>query len=251
MTKRSKDVPAGEEGASPDLDDQKDSEMPGETQLAIATTPEGIKRLEEDKQIIAQYRENLAHNMRRFRARERWTQTDLGKAIGSSQGQIAFLEREKQNVGLGILTKLAKAFNVEPMVLISPPDDIDEYFMRRGLVNTSRASVNPQRDTVENMLKERFYGSQTPPTPPVPETAVTPVSTEVPPGLPSDPLNLAVMARLVGAAHKRIESLRQKHGSVSMTQAMLNSVLAAVLNASHDMDEGGGTEGLALPEVEE
>ena len=251
MTKRPKDVPADGEEASPDLDDQRDSEMPEETRLPARATPEDIKRLEDDKQVIAQYRENLAHNMRRFRARERWTQTDLGKAIGSSQGQIAFLEREKQNVGLGILTKLAKAFNVEPMVLISPPDDIDEYFMRRGLVNTSRTSVSPQRDTVENMLKERFHGSQTPPAPSVPETAVTPASAEVPPGLPSDPLNLAVMARLVGAAHKRIESLKQKHGSVSMTQAMLNSVLAAVLNASHDMDEGGGTEGLALPEVEE
>ena len=189
--------------------------------------------------------------MRRFRAREKWTQTDLSKAIGSSQGQIAFLEREKQNVGLGILTKIAKAFNVEPMVLISPPDDIDDYFMRRGLVNPSRASVNPQRDTVENMLKERLYGSQTPLAPPVPEAAGTPAPVEVPPGLPSDALNLAVMARLVGAAHKRIESLRQKHGSVPMTQAMLNSVLAAVLNASHDLDEECGTEGIALPEVEQ
>lgn len=237
--------------------------MTEDTQLPDGATPEEIERIQKDQRVIAQYRENLAHNMRRFRARERWTQTDLGRAIGSSQGQIAFLEREKQNVGLGILTKLAMVFNVEPMVLISPPDDLDDYFRRRGLtkpqdnawagsplINPTQASAKPKQDTVGKTPEESFFGPQTPSASPLPKPAEAPASMEALLGSPSDPLNLAVMARIVGAAYKRIESLRHKHGSVPMTRAMLNSVLAAVLNASHDTDDECGTDSLALPEVD-
>lgn len=256
-------VVAGDKSTAPAFNGQKDSEMTDDTQLPDGASPEEVEKMQRDQRVIAQYRENLAHNMRRFRARERWTQTDLGRAIGSSQGQIAFLEREKQNVGLGILTKLATVFNVEPMVLISPPDDLDDYFRRRGLtkpqdnvwagsplVDSTQASAKPQQVTMGTAPEESFFGPQTPSALPPSKPAEAVASVESLLGSPNDPLNLAVVARIVGAAYKRIESLRHKHGPVPMTRAMLNGVLAAVLNASHDTDDECGTNSLALPEVD-
>lgn len=264
MTKQHVDVPADDQSAVPGFNDQKDLGMTEETQIPENATSEEVERMQRDQRVIAQYRENLAHNMRRFRARERWTQTDLGKAIGSSQGQIAFLEREKHNVGLGILTKLATVFNVEPMVLISPPDDLDHYFRRRGLkrpddsVSAESSFLHPtqviskvQKSASERTSEEKLLESQTFSTSPLGKPAGGPASMEAPLGSPGDPLDLVVMARIVGAAYRRIESLRHKHGSVPMTRAMLNSVLAAVLNASHDTDTDCDKDRAPLPEVDQ
>ncbi len=123
--------------------------MTDDMQIPDGASPKEIEKAQRDQEMILQYRRNLADNLRRFRARERWTQADLGRAIGSSQGQIAFLEREKQNIGLGILTKIALAFNIEPMVLISPPGDIDRYF---GIT----ASVKPQQGTTQPRAVQRY-----------------------------------------------------------------------------------------------
>ncbi len=237
--------------------------MTDDTQIPENATSEEVERIQRDQRVIAQYRENLAHNMRRFRARERWTQTDLGKAIGSSQGQIAFLEREKHNVGLSILTKLATVFNVEPMVLISPPDDLDNYFRRRALkkpddsvsaessfLYSTQAVSKVLRNTSERTLEENLFEPQAFSASPLVKLAGAPASMEASLGSPGDPLDLVVMARIVGAAYKRIESLRHKHGSVPMTRAMLNSVLAAVLNASHDTDADCDKDRAPLPEID-
>jgi DNA-binding XRE family transcriptional regulator len=219
--------------------DQKESEMTDDTQIPDGASPEEIAKAQRDQEMILQYRRNLADNLRRFRARERWTQADLGRAIGSSQGQIAFLEREKQNIGLGILTKIALAFNIEPMVLISPPGDIDRYF---GITSGAK----PQQGITQPAPEENFSGPQTLPGLPPSRPAESPASMDTLLGSPIDPLNLAVVARIVGAAHKRIEALRHKHGSVPMTRAMLNGVLAAILNASHDTEDECETESLSL-----
>ena len=263
MTKQPMDAVAGEASPVAIAIDQEDSEMTEDIQLPDGAISDETRKALSDQQITSQYRENLAHNMRRFRAREGWTQTDLGRAIGSSQAQIAFLEREKQNVGLGMLTKLAVVFNVEPMVLISPPDNLDDYYRRRGimrphdrawadstLINPAQASAKSQQDAAGKTPEEKSSEPQTSSASAVPKPSEAPASAEVLFGSPGEPLDLVVMARIVGAAYKRIESLRHKHGSVPMTRAMLNSVLAAVLNASHETDDEYGKDGLALPEVD-
>lgn len=250
MTKQRANVVANEASPVAALIDQNGSEMIEDTQPPDEAIADKAGKVPSDHQITTQYRENLAHNLRHYRAREGWTQTDLGKAIGSSQAQIAFLEREKQNVGLGMLTKLAMVFNVEPMVLISTPENMDEYYRRRGIIrptdrneinqfllNQAQENAKSRQDAVDKTLEERSFEPQA-------------HSADALLGSPGEPLDLVVVARIVGAAYKRIETLRHKHGSAPMTRAMLNSVLAAVLNASHETDDECGKDGLALPEVD-
>ncbi len=213
--------------------------MTDDMQIPDGASPKEIEKAQRDQEMILQYRRNLADNLRRFRARERWTQLDLAKAIGSSQGQIAFLERERQNIGLGILTRIAMAFNIEPMVLISPPGDIEKYFGINVLAKSQQVIIQP-------LPEESFSGPQTLTDSHSSRPAESPASMDALLGSPSDPLNLAVVARIVGAAHKRIEALRHKHGSVPMTRAMLNGVLAAILNASHDTEDECETDSVSL-----
>lgn len=214
-----------------------DIQPPGEPSLAE------VEKDRKAHETIMRYRKNLADNMQRFRARKKWNQTSLARAVGCSQSQIALLEREDQNVGLGILTKMALAFNVEPMVLLSPPSEIDRYFI---MPSDSSQDKNPTYLTQEDALLElqKLAGAHQSKTVDIPASL-----DNTPLGSPSDPLTLAVVARIVGAAYKRIEVLRHKHGSVPMTRAMLNGVLAAILNASHDADDECGLKDLAQPQV--
>jgi ribosome-binding protein aMBF1 (putative translation factor) len=88
MTKKPMNAVAGEASPVAIAIDQEDSEMTEDIQLPDGAISDETRKAQSDQQITSQYRENLAHNMRRFRAREGWTQTDLGRAIGSSQARL-------------------------------------------------------------------------------------------------------------------------------------------------------------------
>ena len=243
-------------------DNKVTAEIPDDLVLPKNATPEQVESARRDEQLIDQFRENLANNMRRFRAREKMTQTELGNRIGLSQSHIAFLERKKQNIGLGTLIKLARLFNVEPMVLLNSPVEADVHSKKgksvlsspenawSGASLTGPPKANPLQIAVRPPLGEAFFGPEPTPADAPAKSAESSLPMETLLGSATEPLNLAVVSRMVGAAHKRIESLRQKHGSIAMTRAMLNGVLAAILNASHDADDECGDEKTSQPDVE-
>lgn len=234
--------------ASPS-DDPETAEASDDLERSQNAAFEQRESARRDEQVIDQFRENLASNLRRLRTRENWTQTDLGNRVGLSQSQIGFLERKKQNIGLPMLIQLSRLFNVEPMELLSNPDDLrirgktEEVFSDTSdhtkSYNDSAESSNIEIQPFEARVppEHAFFGTKLSPSPPQPKPAMSSIPMEAILGSPDDPLDLAVVSRIIGAAYKRVESLRHKHGSVPMTRAMLLGVLAAVLNASHDADD--------------
>lgn len=272
MSKKPLNEDTGDESHAISSNDQEEAGVLNDSRFAKDATREQRAKAARDQAVVKQFRENLSNNIRLFRAREKWTQNDLASVIGATQPQIAFLERKKQNVSLRILTKLAFAFNVEPMVLLSPLDEGDEIFRKNKTVKVSLEETwfgsslvgllempptqdpplkRPStQDAVRLTPEEAFFGSKTPAVISSTRSVESVPGAETVLGSVNDPVTLAGAARILSAALKRIEVLRHKHGSVPMTRAMLNSVLAAVLNASHDADDEGADENSSQPEVE-
>ncbi len=243
------DVDTNEKRGDFPTDDQERADTPDDLELSQDVT---LERQESDRisdEIIRQYRENLSDNMRRIRGRNKWSQKELGKKIGLGQAQVAFIERKGQSVSLKTLTQMAIAFNVDPMALLVPAGDVNTFFKRIESIpaapknawsDTSpveHPKINGARAATGLAPEEAFFGSR--PTPLSSSSkhheALMPMEAIL--GSPNDPLDLAVVARMIAAAHKRIDLLRQKHGSAPMTRAMLIGVLAAILNASHEAEE--------------
>ncbi len=284
MSKRPVVTNANDKWGALPHDDQEMAETPDELRLPKAATPEQRESARRDEQLIDQFRDNLAKNLRRLRARENWTQTDLGNKVGLGQSQIGFFERKRQSISLKNLIQFATVFNVDPMALLSGPIAIEEEIkddtdieedkdisesLETAWAGTSlvgRPNIKTLPQVADDVLpEEAFFGPNPAPSSPpekvfpgpklAPSSSPTKSAESSMPmeailGSPSDPLDLAVVSRIIGAAYKRIESLRHKHGSVPMTRAMLNSVLAAVLNASHDTDDECGDKDSLQPEVE-
>ena len=248
-------------GAFPS-DDQETADTPDDLELSQDATLEQGESARRDEQIIEQFRENLANNLRRLRARENWTQTDLGNKVGLSQSQVGFLERKRQNIGLPMLIQLSLLFNVEPMELLSDSGNTDEdnkidkilpslpESAGSGKLPVDPPNIEPPQIAGRVSPEEAFFGPKPASPPSLPKSADSSMPMEAILGSPDDPLDLAVVSRIVGAAHKRIESLRNKYGSVPMTRAMLIGVLAAVLNASHDVDDECGGKEFVQPKVD-
>lgn len=216
--------------------------------LSNGFTIEKDENSQKSDQIIDQFRENVANNMRLLRASKNMTQGELGKRIGFSHGQVAFLERKKQSISLRTLTHISLVFNVDPMSLLRPaattsmpleeaesvPAISESLWLDATPVELPQTRVSEIAADVPT--EDVFSASKSIlPTPPQkPNEPLMPVGNTL--GSPNDPLDLATVARMIGAAHKRVESLKHKHGSVLITRSMLISVLAAILNASHDTD---------------
>ena len=58
-------------------------------------------------------RERVGRNVKRLRDREGWSQDQLAEKVGNTWRHISQIERGQANVGLDILTKIAKATAVD------------------------------------------------------------------------------------------------------------------------------------------
>ena len=238
-------------------------EMGDEPQLPEDASPEAHEIAERSNKTFKQFSENLSLNMRRLRRENDWNVTDLSKITGVSTTHLGAIEHKKQNVSLRHLILMAYAFNVEPMALLSPPSYMDHYIRnvkRDGkenkknwyglpLVDLDSFKTYSQDHLVRTPPEEAFFGPRPSPLPSAASAeAFLPVETIL--GSGGSSFSLSTVARIIEAAHKRIEALKRKHGSVQMTRAMLNNVLAAVLSASHETDDERDDGSASQPPVE-
>ena len=237
--------------------------MGDEPQLSEDASPEAREIAEKNREAFKQFHENLSLNMRRLRREKDWNVSDLARMIGVSATHLGAIEHKKQSVSLRHLILMAYAFNVEPMALLSPASYMDQYirdvkqyakdnkksWYGLPLVDLGSFKFSSQNHPVRPPPEEAFFGPR-PSSPLSITSAEAPSPVEAVLGSDGAPFNLATVARIIGAAHKRIEALKRKHGSVQMTRAMLNSILAVVLSASHDTDDECDDEHTSQPPVE-
>lgn len=263
MTKRPVAVDPDPEPTAAVSAAEEGGETGDEPQLSEDASPEAREIAEKNREAFKQFHENLSLNMRRLRRENDWNVSDLARMIGVSATHLGAIEHKKQSVSLRHLVLMAYAFNVEPMALLSPASYMDQYIRnvkRDGrdnkknwyglpLVDVDSFKLSSQDHPVRPSPEEAFFGLR-PSALPLTASAEAPSPVEAVLGSGGAPFNLATVARIIGAAYKRIEALKRKHGSVQMTRAMLNNVLAAVLSAYHDTDDECDDEHIPQPPVE-
>jgi len=67
---------------------------------------------------------NLAANVQRLLGRRQWTQADLARRTGDNENTISRVVRGKNAVSVGILARIAEAFDVSSDRLLMPPPPI-------------------------------------------------------------------------------------------------------------------------------
>lgn len=262
MTKRPAPVNPDPEPIAAVSTAEEGGEIGDEPQLSEDASPEAREIAEKNREAFKQFHENLALNMRRLRRENDWNVSDLARMIGVSSTHLGAIEHKKQSVSLRHLILMAYAFDVEPMALLSPASYMDQYIKnvkRDGkdnkkswyglpVVDLDSFKLPSQNHPVRPPPEDAFFGSR-PSALPLTASAETLSPVEAVLGSGGAPFSLATVSRIVGAAYKRIEALKRKHGSVQMTRAMLNNVLAAVLSASHDTDDECDDEHTTQPPV--
>lgn len=64
---------------------------------------------------------NVAANVRRLLDQRGWTQSDLAKKTGESENNISRISRGLNVVRIGVLARVAEAFDVSTDRLLAPP----------------------------------------------------------------------------------------------------------------------------------
>ena len=62
----------------------------------------------------------FARNLRRYRQEKKFTQEELAKLSGVSETLINVAERERSNISLGNIEKIAKALDIDAYKLLYP-----------------------------------------------------------------------------------------------------------------------------------
>lgn len=62
----------------------------------------------------------LAGNLRRLRLERKWSQEDCAEKCGLHRTYIGAVERGERNITLASLDRIAAAFNVSPIDLLTP-----------------------------------------------------------------------------------------------------------------------------------
>lgn len=91
-------------------------------------------------QMVEEGRQILARRVRLLRAMRGWSQEQLAESSGLHRTCISAIERQKRNIGLNHIERLAEAFNVPVRELLRPFSEADigrdaqaEGWKRRGL----------------------------------------------------------------------------------------------------------------------
>ncbi|MDO5059983.1 MAG: helix-turn-helix transcriptional regulator [Neisseria sp.] len=65
----------------------------------------------------------LAYNMRLFRVNKGWSQEELARKCGLDRTYVSAVERQRWNIALSNIEKMALALGIAPYQLLLPPEE--------------------------------------------------------------------------------------------------------------------------------
>lgn len=85
----------------------------------------------------------VGSNIRLLRRSKGMTQERLAEIIGVSGSYIGYLERGKRSPSLDLLAKIADAFDVEPVMLLTPADNAANQELKKLIAVLSDKGPEP------------------------------------------------------------------------------------------------------------